>query len=193
MNPYRERILAMLRQMLAPLSSPGAVLDFGCGDGWFAASMKQMWPETLLTPVDVKRREHCLVEPLIYDGGMLPFASAKFELSYAIDVLHHCADPVACLCEIMRCTSRYLLIKDHVSFSRWDRSVLALLDELGNRRFGIPSPYAYQQSWSWIDEIERAGFVRIGWVYPARCHTGLLGAATNRLQFLGLWERGIGR
>jgi SAM-dependent methyltransferase len=189
MNPYRQRVLAMMRQMLDPLPTPRTVLDFGCGDGWFATNMREAWPGSSLTPVDVKHRQECLVEPLIYDGGNLPFASGQFDLTYAIDVLHHCADPLASLHDVMRCTGRYLLLKDHVSFSAWDRFVLGVLDELGNRRFGIPSPYAYQRSWSWAEEIEAAGFVRISWIHPAPCHTGFLGSATNRLQFIGLWER----
>lgn len=189
MNRYRQTILKQVRELLAHRPAPRSILDFGCGDGWFAATLGQTWPETPLTAVDVKRRERSLVAPLIYDGRTLPFADRQFDLVYAIDVLHHCADPMASLHDVMRCSGRLLVIKDHVAFSGLDRLVLAVLDELGNRRFGIPSPYAYQHGWAWIEAIERAGFARRGWVHPARCHTGVLGAATNRLQFLGLWER----
>ena len=35
-----------------------------------------------------------------------------------------------------------------------------------------------------------AGFELERMVHPARCHTGLLGRATNRLQFVALWRRG---
>lgn len=181
-----------MRQLLDPLPVPATVLDFGCGDGWFAANVGPLWPGVSLTPIDVKRRPRCLVEPQIYDGGTLPFTGRQFDLVYAVDVLHHCADPLASLRDLLRCSNRYLLLKDHVAFSAWDHAVLAVLDELGNRRFGIPSPYAYQRTWSWTDEIERCGFTRIGWMHPAPCHTGLLGAVTNRLQFVGLWERKSG-
>ena len=39
----------------------------------------------------------------------------------------------------------------------------------------------------WV--IEDAGFVLRQLIYPARCHTGALGWATNQLQFVSLWER----
>jgi hypothetical protein len=63
------------------------------------------------------------------------------------------------------------------------------MDEIGNRRFGVDSVYQYQREWEWLPVIEAAGFVLETLVHPAPCHEGLLGWATNGLQFVGLWRR----
>ncbi len=111
------------------------------------------------------------------------------ELAYAFDVLHHCPEPVAVLRELMRCTDRYLLLKDHTFRNRSDRWVLAALDEIGNRRFGVPSVHKYQRGWEWVGRIEAEGFERCALVTPVRLAGFPLGLVANKLQFIGLWRR----
>lgn len=187
-SPYRRSILNGIAAALSDRGPLAEVLDFGAGDGFFASHLPQLIQMRQLTPVDVVERESSWVKPVLYDGRTLPFADLSFDLAYAIDVLHHCPDPLAALGEVMRCTRRYLLLKDHNHTGLLGKTVLAVLDELGNRRFGIPSPQNYQRRWAWIDWIESHGFVRCHWVHPMACHRGPL-AATNSLQFLGLWKR----
>jgi SAM-dependent methyltransferase len=174
--------------MMAPLPV-ARVLDFGSGDGYFASETSRLPQVTQLVPVDVVARPGSHVAPLLYDGARLPFADASFDLAYAVDVLHHCPDPLAAIDDMARCSSRYLLIKDHTYATAIGRWTLAVLDELGNRRFGIPSPYRYQQDWRWVEHIESRGWRRIELIPSLECHSGLLGLATNRLQWIGLWER----
>jgi SAM-dependent methyltransferase len=189
MNPYRQRIAAQMAQALAPLGPIGRALDFGSGDGYFASELpKRVAAIAGVTPVDVVERATSLVRPQLYDGRRLPFADASFDLAYSVDVIHHCPDPMAALADLARCTRRWLLIKDHQHDGALGRLTLAVLDELGNRRFGIPSPYLYQRGWQWVRWIESHGFTRRAFVHPMACHTGPL-ALTNRLQFMGLWER----
>jgi len=189
MSKYRTRIINELTSALTPLGPIGATLDFGSGDGFFADQLPRQVSLGSVTPVDVVERTHSLVKPIIYAGDRLPFTDGQFELAYAIDVLHHCPDPMSALVDLTRCTSRYLLIKDHNQNGPIGQFVLSVLDEIGNRRFGIPSPYLYQHNWAWVDWLEQSqGFKRIHFVHPMPCHTGLLGL-TNRLQFVGLWER----
>jgi SAM-dependent methyltransferase len=191
MNAYRLRVLDQLKATLAPLGPVDSALDFGSGDGFFAHSLRAQTALAAITPVDVVERAHSLVRPLLYDGQRLPFADRSFELAYSVDVIHHCPDPLAALADLARCTRRWLMLKDHQYTSAPGRLTLAVLDELGNRRFGIHSPYLYQRDWQWVKWIEAHGFVRRSFVHPMRCHTGLL-ALTNRLQFMGLWERSGG-
>jgi SAM-dependent methyltransferase len=188
MNPYRRRILDQLGAALAPLGPIGPVLDFGSGDGFFAHELPKRAPLQGVTPVDVVERAHSFVKPQLYDGQRLPFADGHFELAYSVDVVHHCPDPLAALADLARCTRRWLLLKDHQHDGALGGFTLAVLDELGNRRFGIPSPYRYQRRWEWVRWIEARGFVRRAFVHPMRCHSGPL-ALTNGLQFMGLWER----
>jgi SAM-dependent methyltransferase len=189
-NPYRLRIWEILRQMLLPLGPQARVLDFGCGDAWFAARMLEERHALELVPLDVKRRQHVCLEPRLYDGARLPFDAGSFDLSYTVDVIHHCAEPFAALDELLRVSRRYLLLKDHIADGPLDLATLAVLDEIGNRRFGIPSPHHYQVGRSWDDHLEARGWLLRRYVHPARVHSGLLGALTNRLQFVALYERG---
>lgn len=189
MNAYRQRIWQMIEPMIAGLGAT-RVLDFGSGDGWFANQVAQSGYCEDVQPIDVKRRDHVIREPVIYpQGAPLPFDSGYFDLAYAIDVLHHCDDPFAQLDELARVSNRYILIKDHryvTVFGKWS---LAVLDELGNRRFGIPSPHHYQRAWAWEGHLCQRGWTMRDMIYPAPCHGGLLGALTNRLQYVALYER----
>jgi SAM-dependent methyltransferase len=184
---YRHRILAKVETLLRPLPIAD-VLDFGSGDGFFASHVRQLPQVKRLAPVDVVERKESLVVPQLYDGRRLPFDDGAFDLAYAVDVLHHCPDPLHAIDDMARCSSRYLLIKDHTYHTAAGRWTLAVLDELGNRRFGIPSPYLYQQDWRWAEHLEARGWRRVAFEHPLACHTGLL-AATNRLQWIALWER----
>jgi SAM-dependent methyltransferase len=189
MTRYRQRILEKINQLVEPLGPMEAALDFGSGDGFFASQWKNGRAVRSVTAVDVVERKASLVAPNLYDGERLPFSDESFDLAYAIDVLHHCHDPVTALRDLSRCSRQYLLIKDHTYQGRIGKFALGLLDEIGNRRFGIPSPYLYQRGWAWVEQIESSGWRRLSLTHPLRCHAGILGAVTNDLQFIGLWER----
>lgn len=190
MNPYRQRIWSQLEPILRACGPLVNVLDFGSGDGWFASQARASHIGTTLTPVDIKRREHVFVEPTLYaPDAPLPFANRHFDLVYAVDVLHHCSAPFKQLDELCRVSGRYLLIKDHTYSSKLGQWALAVLDEVGNRRFGIPSPYHYQLNWAWRTHLTEIGWQEVRLIHPCRCHTGPLGLLTNHLQFIALYER----
>lgn len=189
MTLYRQRILEKIRQLVEPLGPIESALDFGSGDGFFASQWKHGGGVRSVTAVDVIERKRSVVTPTLYDGKRLPFSDRSFDLAYAIDVLHHCDDPGSAIDDLSRCSNRYLLIKDHTYRSRIGKFTLGFLDEIGNRRFGIRSPYLYQRGWTWVEHIESSGWRRLALMHPVHCHAGILGAATNGLQFIGLWER----
>ena len=186
---YRDRTLAQLRSALQPALPLATALDFGSGDGFFCHHLAQQGLIGSITPVNVVERRESLVRPQLYDGHRLPFADASFDLCYAIDVVHHCPDPFQSLAEMTRCTRRWLLLKDHNCDGPLGHLTLAVLDELGNRRFGIPSPGRYQRNWAWTHWLRGQGFERVHWLHPAPSHVGWLGRLTNELQFVGLWRR----
>ena len=189
MNPYRKRVWRLLHELAAKHGPFQNVLDFGSGDGWFASQFNNSGLVSQLVPLDVKRRATVLIEPQIYGGDLLPFGDRQFDLVYSVDVLHHCPDPMKQLAELERCSSRYLMLKDHNYQTQVGRYTLAVLDELGNRRFGIPSPYRYQRNWEWHQQLLARKWKVISFVHPANCHTGILGALTNNLQYVALYER----
>ena len=193
MNKYRRKVWALLDPLFRATGAPGRVLDFGCGDGWFASQVLAHKLAADLVPIDVKRRDNVLVEPMIYRPGQpLPFETESFDTAYSIDVLHHCDDPFAQLDELDRVTKRHLVIKDHTYRTNTGRWALAVLDELGNRKFGIPSPYHYQRDWTWTEHLQKRGWALREIVHPAECHEGALGWLTNRLQYVARYERVVG-
>lgn len=190
MSSYRANVWALVRPLLAGLGPLDRALDFGSGDGWFTAQARALNLAREIVPVDVQRRRSVLVEPLRYDGARLPFEDRSFDLAFAIDVLHHCPDSATSLRDLLRCTRRYLLLKDHTYATPLGRMALMALDELGNRRFGVVSRYRYQRRWEWLPVIEGAGFRRRALVHPARCETRPpISWFSAPLQFIGLWER----
>jgi SAM-dependent methyltransferase len=188
-NSYRHRVHGLLRSTLGPYLPFQNVLDFGCGDGWFAYRFEEDDWANQVVAVDVASRQHPFTNVQLYDGRNLPFEDRSFELSYGIDALHHCEDPRQSLEDLLRCTGKLLLLKDHTHRSWAGWLALAALDEIGNRRFRVASRYRYQRGWDWLSIIEGEGFEQLTLIHPAACHTGLLGRATNSLQFVGLWRR----
>jgi SAM-dependent methyltransferase len=190
-NPYRKRVLNLLKPILEQCGKLGTALDFGAGDGWFAYELNRIGLFNRIVPIDVAERKQGFVPVAVYrEGHEIPFGDRSFNMVYAIDVLHHCGDPAASLKEMIRCASRYLLIKDHTYKNAFQKFMLGIMDETGNKRFGVPCNYKYQREWSWFPIIENAGFTLEKLIYPAKCHTGPLGLATNKLQFIALWKRG---
>lgn len=186
---YRDRTYAMVRDTMRALGPVATAVDVGAGEGWYAKHLMDDGVVARITPVEVQRRALTLVEPVLYDGVRLPFADRAVELVYAVDVVHHAGDPFALLDDMARIASRWLVLKDHTYASWFGKTTLAILDELGNRRFGIPSPGRYQHAWDWLPRLKAAGFVPRTMTHPAPCHTGVLGSLTNRLQFVAAFER----
>ena len=139
--------------------------------------------------MDVVRRPEAVVEPVLYDGSHLPFESGHFDLALAVDAVHHADAPAVFLAELARVARRWIVLKDHTYETAAGASMLRVLDEIGNRRFSIRSPGRYQRGFEWISWLETKGFALRSLTHPARCHARLLGALTNRLQFVALLER----
>lgn len=190
MNLYRRNLEALVTPLLVARGPFFRALDFGSGDGWFAKIWREKDIARNIIATDVRSREECFVEPIPYDGRRLPFADRSFDLVCAIDVLHHCPEPEVMMAELLRCADDLVLIKDHTYASKLGWLLLCALDELGNRRFGVPSPNRYQRRWEWFPHIRRQGFELEQLVYPAVCETRPpLVWFSNRLQFVALWRR----
>lgn len=186
---YRCRTYRLVRDVIRSLGPIRSAVDVGAGDGWYVRTLLEEGAVERCTAVEVTRRSETLLEPMLYDGIRLPLADRSAELVYAVDVVHHARDPMALLDEMARVSSRWIVLKDHRYQMALGRATLAVLDELGNRRFGIPSPGRYQRGWAWLQHLARAGFTTRRMVHPAACHAGLLGALTNGLQFVAAFER----
>ncbi len=134
-----------------------SVLDVGAGTGEMACAIKNYRPELVVSGVDVYIRPKTFIPVTEYDGNRLPFNDNSFDAVITVDVLHHCADPVAVLKECARVSKRFVIIKDHVSDSAFDEKVLRLMDWVGNRAHGVVLPYNYLSSLAWDSAFEQAG------------------------------------
>ena len=189
-NAYKGAVYRHLAALISQRATYSRVLDFGSGDGWFAHQLTEAGALEEVTPVDVQRRRQEFIAPQLYDGQRLPFPDRSFDLVYAVDVLHHCPDPVAALKDLLRVSSGDVILKDHTFRGRGQKLLLGIMDELGNRRFGVPSPYRYQREWEWLPTFTEAGFTHVHLRHPLPCDPRIPWRwLTPQVQFLGLWER----
>jgi SAM-dependent methyltransferase len=154
---YRiRRVTGHLRPFL-DLPEPLNILDVGCGAAEITKSLQQIFPRHRFTGVDVVVRPHRVIEVVPYDGTTLPFADKSFDVVMMVDMLHHTDDPAIVLMECARVARRFIVLKDHISDSWFDRARLTFLDWFGNRPFGIPMTYTFFSSRQWRELFARAG------------------------------------
>ncbi|MFM7403906.1 MAG: class I SAM-dependent methyltransferase [Erythrobacter sp.] len=85
------------RVMAAAGATPQRIMDFGAGRGNCIAHLQRAFPDAALTALDVSARSlgHCAsrairpLETVCYDGQLLPFGAASFDLVFTACVFHH--------------------------------------------------------------------------------------------------------
>jgi len=103
-----ERYAARRGFLLANVSAGARVLDYGCGDGAFAADL--LAAGCAVTTADVaeealrraRRRAPAATAQRIAEAEPLPFAEDAFDVVWAGEVLEHVADVVGLLAELRR-------------------------------------------------------------------------------------------
>lgn len=145
----------ILRAALERLElQPRTVLDVGCGVGANLQLLRELYPGSLVSGLDVERSalRFCNAAghaPLCQaDAAGLPFASGSFDLVAALDTLEHMADDAATLLELHRvCAPGGTLLLTVPAFPALWGSV----DDLGHhfRRYRRPEL---------VSRVEAAGF-----------------------------------
>lgn len=169
-----------------------SMLDVGAGTGEMALAVNQYRPKLDITGVDVYIRPKTFIPVKKYDGVKLPFEKGTFDAVMTVDVLHHCSDPVATLRECARVARRWMIIKDHVLNSPWDKAKLRFMDWVGNRFQGVMLPYHYLSLRDWKEAFAKIGLIEKTQVhqlelYPQPIET-LFGGSLHCLYLLGKWE-----
>lgn len=153
-----HRRAQVLSALLADLVPAGAVvLDVGCGDGTIGYLIGQMKPTALVHGIEVAPRPSCLIECRGFDGVHIPLSDASVDACLFVDVLHHTTNIAGLLREARRVTRRYVLIKDHLCEGKFDRTVLSVMDWVGNRGRGVRLPYNYQSKVQWHQILSDCG------------------------------------
>jgi SAM-dependent methyltransferase len=181
----------VLAALLADLVPAGAaVLDVGCGDGTIGDLIKQMKPTALVRGLEVAPRPSCLIECAGFDGVSIPLSDASVDVCLFVDVLHHTANIAGLLREARRVTRRFVLIKDHLCESKFDRALLSFMDWVGNRAYGISLPYNYQSKAQWDQILSACGLRGVIWNQALPLYPLLLNRLFGRgLHFVGLCEK----
>lgn len=106
-NSHRLAKVASLACKYA--SGAHRILDIGCGDGTFAAEIKQAVGDGEVYGIDISDADVALarkrgVDARVadVDSGRLPFEAATFDLVYAGEVIEHLYDPDHLLDEVAR-------------------------------------------------------------------------------------------
>jgi 2-polyprenyl-3-methyl-5-hydroxy-6-metoxy-1,4-benzoquinol methylase len=103
-----ERYAARRAFLLAHVSSGDRALDYGCGDGAFAADLVAVGCAVTMADVaeQALRRARARAPQAesvrLTEGAPLPFAEDAFDVVWAGEVLEHVADVVGLLAELRR-------------------------------------------------------------------------------------------
>ena len=132
-----------------PGDQPIKCLDIGCGDMTLAESIGERLPRSDWQCIDI----HPLADELTddtrwakyqqFDGCNIDAPDRNFQASLFCDVMHHIpGDLIANLTEAAR-VSETVIIKDHFEYSLCSRTMLKLMDIVGNWGYDISIPKHY--------------------------------------------------
>jgi ubiquinone/menaquinone biosynthesis C-methylase UbiE len=186
-----NRRLRRLCDYLVEFIPPKAhVLDVGCGDGLLAHLLMQKRPDIDLQGLDVLVREHTYIPVEQFDGRVIPYDDASFDVVLFVDVLHHTEDPMILLREAMRVARDAIMIKDHTADGLFARLTLRFMDQVGNARHGVALPYNYWSQQRWLEAFDALNLAIGVWkkdlrLYPRPAH-GIFGRSLHFIARLEL-------
>ena len=134
----------------------GSILDIGCGDFSISTKLKKLLNAQTLHGIDIHPNTFATSEGVEgadvlysqFDGINIPFKEKQFEVGLLSDVLHHIEtteSQAALIREALR-VCKYLVIKDHFEYGHYSRTMLRLMDIVGNLGYGISIPEKYMTS-----------------------------------------------
>lgn len=170
---YDRRARVLSGHLAALLPQNARILDVGCGDGRLASLILQHRPDTRITGIDTLVRSKTYVPVEGFEGRIIPFGDAEFDVVMFVDVLHHTEDPMILLREAVRTARRAIVIKDHTRNGLLAGPTLRFMDKIGNERHGVASPNNYWSEGNWIEAFKELN-LEIGiWKKKLRIYPGL--------------------
>ena len=157
-----EKISSLINRH-APAAETIRCLDVGCGDMEIAERVGEADKRTIWCCIDV----HALPEQLEtdakwgkyrqFDGEHIPFSSQSMDVVLLCDVLHHAGSHAIKLLKEAARVGKVVIVKDHFEYSWYSRTVLQLMDFLGNWGYGIQIPDRYFTVKGFADISKAAG------------------------------------
>jgi len=146
---FSRRVRVLARHLSEMLPRDASVLDVGAGDGMIARLVMDARPDLTIRGVDVLARAESHIPVTLFDGTTIPHKDREFDAAMMVDVLHHASQQERLLSEMRRVVKRAIVIKDHVVQGPLARPTLALMDWVGNARYGVSLPYSYWTATQW--------------------------------------------
>jgi ubiquinone/menaquinone biosynthesis C-methylase UbiE len=94
------------------------VLEVGCGTGAVLTALAKNWKSTQFTGIEIgteRSKSRCMSDGRIsisgYDGKIIPFGDASFDLVYATHVLEHVVDERGFLGELRRVAKTFVYVE----------------------------------------------------------------------------------
>lgn len=146
---FSRRVRVLAQHLVEMLPRNASVLDVGAGDGMIARVVMNARPDLTIRGVDVLARAESHIPVTLFDGTAIPHGDGEFDAAMMVDVLHHAEHQQRLLGEMCRVVKRTIVIKDHVVQGVLARPTLALMDWVGNARYGVSLPYSYWTAAEW--------------------------------------------
>lgn len=157
----KRQVKRIVDYLAAHTPESGVLLDIGCGSGQIARLLMQRKPQLQIHGIDIFVRSQVEIPVLEFDGLQLPFADKSFDGVLLIDVLHHADDQPQLIREAARVARQIVLVKDHNAQTSMDRRILAFMDWVGNRSYGVQLPYKYLSTQQWRSLFSDAGCMKV--------------------------------
>lgn len=187
---YSRRMNRLTELLIPMLGDSHEVLDVGCGDGMIDYLIMNNKKGVSIHGIDVLVRPDTFIEVKEYDGKQIPHRNAAFDTVMVIDVLHHTDDPAALVKEMVRCTSKYLVIKDHYRHGWFSYLKLRAMDYVGNAHYHVRLPYNYLSHEQWEKIFKENGLKQVSIVQELKLYTGLFHMLFDRnLHFIVKLEK----
>lgn len=151
---FPRRVQRLRDHLAALIPEDTQVLDVGSGDGMLVFLLAQRRPDIKIRGIDVlvRDRTHIQIDP--FDGRVIPYGHASFDVVTFVDVLHHAEDPMGLLQEAVRVARKSIVIKDHTLDGLLAGTTLRFMDYIGNARHGVALPYHYWPRQKWLEACE---------------------------------------
>ncbi len=150
----RRRAAIILRWIRPCLARGERILDVGAGTGNVTELLRRAgWD---VTPLDIEDLTFAPgVEPVLYDGGTMPYPDGAFDVALVSTVLHHVPDAESLLRETARVARRLVVVEDIVD-GRAHRLATYAVDSLLTLEFA-GHPHANRSDAAWRETFERLG------------------------------------
>lgn len=146
---FKRRVDQLSNQIASLIPIGSSFLDVGCGNGNITSRISKL-SSSKAEGLDVFLREDCKIPVSCFDGKQIPFADKSFDFCIFVDVLHHTENISQLIKEAMRVSKNGVIIKDHLVNGKLSYETLKLMDDVGNKRFGVNLPYNYYTYDNWM-------------------------------------------